>query len=247
MTDTIPNTDPKTDARAQWARIARWSGVAIVVWAVVTHIIARVPIPPVIVIGAVFGAFVPFLNERRRKLGLIFGILGALALIGNLPAVISELARPESAPAFILTLYTTIVVIVVLISGLGIFFGFSADPSRAVLVGGTAIFVVGTIVSVVVALNTPSDAAAASDIEVTAEKVEFVPEGMSASAGTVGVWVDNRDGIHHTFTIEELGVDLEIPALKAKRVEFDAPAGTYEVICTVPGHESMTATLTVGG
>ena len=67
------------------------------------------------------------------------------------------------------------------------------------------------------------------------------------SAGTVGVWVDNRDGIHHTFTIEGLDVDLEIPALKAKRVDFEAPAGTYDVICTVPGHESMTATLSVGG
>ena len=62
-----------------------------------------------------------------------------------------------------------------------------------------------------------------------------------------GVWIDNKDGIRHTFTIEELDVDLEIPALKAKRVEFDAVAGTYTYICTVPGHENMTGTLVVEG
>ena len=109
------------------------------------------------------------------------------------------------------------------------------------------VFVAGTAFSVIVALNTPSDLAAAADIEVTAEKVLFAPDDLTAAAGAIGVWVDNRDGIHHTFTIEELDVDLEIPALKAKRVEFQAPAGSYEVICTVPGHESMTATITVGG
>lgn len=246
MADTTYATDSNVEARERWARTARWSGIAIVVWAIVTHAIVRVPVPPVIVIGVVFGAFVPFLNARRRKLGLAFGILGGLALLLNLPAVISELARPESAPAFILTLYTTIVVIIVLISGLGVFFGYSADPARALVASGAAVVAIGAVFSVVVAVNTPSDTAAAGDIEVTAEKVEFVPEGISVQAGNVGVWVDNRDGIHHTFTIEELDVDLEIPALKAKRIEFEAPAGSYEVICTVPGHESMTATITIG-
>ena len=247
MTDTIHEAETKAAARDRWARTARWAGVAIVVWAIVTHVVARVPIPPVIVIGVVFGAFVPVLNGRRRKLGLAYGILGGIALLLNLPAVISELARPESAPAFILTLYSTLVVILVLVSGLGVFFGYSAEPARALVAGGVGVFVAGAAFSVVVALNTPSDLAAAGDIEVTAEKVEFVPEGISGTAGTIGVWVDNRDGIHHTFTIEELDVDLEIPALKAKRVEFEAPAGSYEVICTVPGHESMTATITFEG
>ena len=247
MTDTVNDVDPKLDTRDRWARTARWAGIAIVIWAIVTHVIARVPIPPVIVIGLVFGAFVPFLDAQRRKLGLVFGILGGLALLLNLPSIISELARPESAPAFILNLYATLAVILVLISGLGVFFGYSADSARTLALGSAVVFVVGTAFSVVVALNTPSDTAAAGDMEVTAEKVEYAPDGLTATAGTVGVWVDNRDGIHHTFTIEELDVDLEIPALKAKRVEFQAPAGTYEVVCTVPGHESMTATITIEG
>ena len=247
MTDTIEHTDPATEIRERWARTARLGGIAIVVWAIVTHVVARVPIPPVIVIGIVFGAFVPFLNGRRRKLGLIYGILGALAVLGNLPGLVSELTRPESAPAFILTLFSTLAVLVIVVAGFGVFFGFAAEAARPLVYGGAALFLVGAAASVVVAINTPSDAVAAGDITVTAEKVEFDPDGITAEAGTVGVWVDNRDGIHHTFTIEALDVDLEIPALKAKRVEFEAPAGTYDVVCTVPGHESMTATFTVEG
>ena len=73
MADTMYDTDPKLAARQEWAGVARWAAIAIVIWAIVTHVIARVPVPPVIVIGAVFGAFIPFLNARRRKLGLVPG------------------------------------------------------------------------------------------------------------------------------------------------------------------------------
>lgn len=55
------------------------------------------------------------------------------------------------------------------------------------------------------------------------------------------------NGLHHTFTVEALGVNLEIPALKSRRIAFDAPPVTYEFVCTVPGHESMTGTLIVEG
>ena len=252
MTDTIHNIDQKLEARNRWARIAQGAGIAIVAWAIVTHVVARVPIPPVIVIGIVFGAFVPFLNGRRRKLGLIFGILGSPGTGRQLASGDARraCARPESAPAFILTLYTTIVVIGVHHRRrLGNLLRLSRRNRARALAGrrDRRSSSSGTVVaSVVVALNTPSDTAAASgDIEVDDREGRVPPRRhLRLEAGTIGVWVDNRDGIHHTFTIEELDVDLEIPALKAKRVEFDAPAGTYEVICTVPGHESMTATLT---
>jgi uncharacterized cupredoxin-like copper-binding protein len=65
--------------------------------------------------------------------------------------------------------------------------------------------------------------------------------------GDSGLWIDNKDGIRHTFAIPELEIDVEIPALKANRVDIDAPPGSYLIICTVPGHESMTGTLTITG
>jgi plastocyanin len=48
----------------------------------------------------------------------------------------------------------------------------------------------------------------------------------------------------HTFTIDELGVDLSIPPNSEQRVTFDAPAGSYEFECR-PHTPGMTGTLTV--
>ncbi|MDP3892525.1 cupredoxin domain-containing protein [Nocardioides sp.] len=70
---------------------------------------------------------------------------------------------------------------------------------------------------------------------------------MTASSGTVGTLVENRDPVRHTFTIEQLGIDVELPAGTNRRVEFTALAGTYAFHCTVPGHESMTGMIVVRG
>jgi len=63
----------------------------------------------------------------------------------------------------------------------------------------------------------------------------------------VGTLVENRDPVRHTFTIEQLGIDVELPAGTNRRVEFTALAGTYAFHCTVPGHESMTGMVVVRG
>ena len=107
--------------------------------------------------------------------------------------------------------------------------------------------VVGAVASIVVSVNAETAVALDTDIQVVAEKVEFGPDQVRVDSGVAGVWVDNKDGIRHTFTIDELGVDLEIPALKARRIDFAAAPGTYEFVCTVPGHEGMTGTLVVEG
>jgi plastocyanin len=42
-------------------------------------------------------------------------------------------------------------------------------------------------------------------------------------------------------------VEVEVPTSTSRRVEFAAPAGTYEITCTVLGHENMTGTLVISG
>ena len=74
----------------------------------------------------------------------------------------------------------------------------------------------------------------------------WMPEELTVSE-SAGLWIDNRDGIRHTFTITELGIDVEIPALRSKRIDIDAAVGEYQIVCDVPGHESMTGTLIVEG
>ena len=87
----------------------------------------------------------------------------------------------------------------------------------------------------------------AGDVEVVAVSVEFEPTQLSVAAGETGFWVDNRDGIRHTFTIEGTGMEIDVPAFSAQRAVFDLDPGSYVVFCDVPGHENMRIDLTVGG
>lgn len=247
MTDTTTRPSTTTTATAAWLRFARSVAIVMVVWAVLLQVIARAVIPPVLIIGLVFLAFVPFLRGQRRWVGLGLAVFALLAVAGNLPGLVDELSNPESAPAFVLTLLSTLGAVLAIVSGTAAFFGWSQQPARAIAVAAVGVFVVGTIASIALFATTDSDVALDSDVAVLAEKVVWEPEDVVLTTGSSGVWVENKDGIRHTFTVEELGLDLEVPALKAKRVDIDAAPGTYEIVCTVPGHESMTAILTVEG
>ncbi len=245
MTETMGHNDTKHDVTAEWMRLARGAAITMVLWAVLTHITARVLIPPVLVIGLIFAAFIPFLRDGKRRVALGLAIFGILALAGNVPALVDELTHLDSAPAFILTLLSVLGVVVAIGAGIGAFRSTSRPPTRPIVYGAAAVFVVLAATSVAISATTDSDSVQAGDIEMVAEKVEFGPEAITISADGGGVWIDNKDGIRHTFTIEGQGVDLQIPALKAKRIDLDLASGTYEFICTVPGHENMTGTLTV--
>jgi plastocyanin len=226
-------------------RLARIGAIVMVVWSVILQVLAGL-IPPVAVIGAIFLGFVPFLSGERRKLGLAYAAVAALAIGGNLPPVIDELTNPESSPAFILTLLSVVGVTLAIISGLGAFFRWSPSPIRRIGSTAAGVFVVGSVVSLAVGAATPSDAALPGDVEVVAEGVMWMPEELTVSE-SAGLWIDNRDGIRHTLTITELGIDVEIPALRSKRIDIGAAPGVYQIVCDVPGHESMTGTLIVEG
>jgi len=245
MNDTIVRQEQTTTTT--WMRLAQTAAVTMVIWAAVLQITARMVIPPVLVIGLVFLVFVPFLRGERGRLGVAFAAFTTLALVGNLPGIVDELAHPESAPAFILTLLSVVTALVAVTAGLGAFFHWSTSPVKAIALGWAAVFVVGAIGSVAASVTTGSDIALAGDTVVVAEKVQFAPDAINVATGSTGVWVENKDGIRHTLTIEELGVDLDIPALKSRRVDFAAAPGTYTYTCTVPGHEDMTGTLIVEG
>jgi uncharacterized cupredoxin-like copper-binding protein len=79
--------------------------------------------------------------------------------------------------------------------------------------------------------------------------MNFDPDSLSMDAGsTLEVTVDNTDTTTHTFTIDELGIDLEVAGGESDTVTIEAPdAGEYEFYCAVPGHREagQVGTLTV--
>ncbi len=244
MTETADNALEGTTT-ARWMHLARAAAIATATWAVVVHLLARELIVPVLVIGLINLGFVPFLKGERRKLGFIYAAVTVLVLVGSFQFIIGDLAAPNSTPSFVLTLLQVTAAAVAVVSGLGAGLQWSVAPIRAVTVAWTAVFLVGTAVSAIAGATTASDEALPGDVIVVNEKTTIVPDTIEVQAGSTGFWVDNRDGNRHTFTVGDLGIEVEIPALKARRFDVDLPEGTYQLHCTVPGHETMTATLTV--
>jgi len=80
---------------------------------------------------------------------------------------------------------------------------------------------------------------------VTTQDTAFAPAVLSAHVGeTVAFRLDNRDASPHTFTIDNLHVDVFIPAGKSVLALFvPTKDGAYTFYCSL--HPGMTGTLTV--
>ena len=76
----------------------------------------------------------------------------------------------------------------------------------------------------------------------------FNPSQAAVPANTaVTVALPNRGALPHNFTIQELGISVTAQAGEAGEAMVNAPAGTYEFVCNIPGHSEagMVGTLTV--
>ncbi len=67
----------------------------------------------------------------------------------------------------------------------------------------------------------------------------FSSEELVANTGEITVHLDNHDLWWHTFTIDELGIDLQAPMGANPQITFNAPPGTYRFYCDIPGHVSV--------
>ena len=243
--ETVKTEDLTVTGIEAWLRIARVAAIVVVVWATVLQLTAGVLIPPVLAVGVVFGALVPFLGRERRLAGLVAAVLGVAAVGGNVPSLLEELSHPSSAQAFIFTLVAASASVVLIVAGTAAFYRRSANPAAVMWLWAGVVFA-GSLGSLLAAGAVESTRPADGDVTVVAKANDFSPDPIVVLPGRIGVWIDNRDGARHTFTAPELGIDTEITGLKSQRAEFNATPGHYAVFCRVVGHEDMTATLVVG-
>jgi uncharacterized cupredoxin-like copper-binding protein len=78
--------------------------------------------------------------------------------------------------------------------------------------------------------------------------IYFEPSELSIPADTdVTVSLPNEGVTLHNFSIDELGISVDIAPGATEETVINAPAGTYEYYCNVPGHKpaGMVGTLTV--
>lgn len=90
-------------------------------------------------------------------------------------------------------------------------------------------------------------AGTAAGAAVASYDIYFEPSALTIPAGTdVTLTLPNEGVTLHNFSIDALGVSVDISAGATETVTLNAPAGTYEYYCNVPGHKpaGMVGTLT---
>lgn len=82
-------------------------------------------------------------------------------------------------------------------------------------------------------VNDHGTAKAENDMEVEADDLYFGPTFIEAKAGQkFSVELHNEGGARHTFTSEDLGVDLELPPGARRTISLTAPeSGTASFHC----------------
>lgn len=97
--------------------------------------------------------------------------------------------------------------------------------------------------------STPVAPVAAGDtFEVVSHDIFFEPDTLTIPADTtVTLVLPNQGAAQHNFAIDELDISVDQGPGETHEIEINAPAGTYEFYCNVPGHREagMVGTLTV--
>ena len=78
-------------------------------------------------------------------------------------------------------------------------------------------------------------------IEVILNNYAYEPESLLFELGeTVEFRFTSEDEVH-TFTVEELGINWVVPGKAKSQLQFFTfeKAGSFELICTIPGHEGL--------
>jgi uncharacterized cupredoxin-like copper-binding protein/mono/diheme cytochrome c family protein len=80
--------------------------------------------------------------------------------------------------------------------------------------------------------------AAASAQTVTSFDIYFEPKEVTIPANTDVTFTLPNDGVStHDFSIDALGIQVSLPPGETQTVVVNAPPGSYEYYCNVPGHK----------
>lgn len=188
-------------------------------------------------VAVLVGVFL--LPLRKGLLGrVVLGLVFADTLVWMVPAAVSNLAHRDAIEC----VAVPVVLAAIALAGLAAVVGV-ASRLVPMLFAGVAV----GLIAVSIATTEDGLATHPNDLRVSGHGVSFSPGRLEATSGPVSVRVKNTDLFWHTFTIDELDVDLRIPVKATRRITFDALPGRYEYYCAIPGHDAagMNGTLVV--
>lgn len=231
-----------------WRRLLVWTTAGLIAMVIIfTAVEGFDPFALVVGIPMLVGLF---LLTRKGKVGPIAILILTLLLGGMMFWLVFGLQAAASPVDFIPSLLFVTSVVFGLIASIAAIARKRDLPEESKGAKATGIIyalvlVLGLGYTAYARATFESDAPQADDIRLVAQNVKFDSSTLEAEEGTVSVHVTNRDNVMHTFSIDELDVELLVPGGKSARVTFDAKAGTYDFYCA-PHSDDMKGKLEVG-
>lgn len=250
--DPEPRTEPAPPASPAftWHHLLRVAILAIIVLMVAITVGAEGLIPPFIVFFVVFLVGL-FLLRRPGKAGVIvLGVGALLFILLSVPFILPSLANPASWYDFLTTALSftaAVTAIVAAIAALRSGPGAVSDGPRRMAQIAIAIGLLSVVVAIVSVVTFEEAEEGSDDLRLVARSIAWEERELEASSGSVAVFVVNQDALaRHTFTIDELDVNLQVPGGTSTRITFEAEPGTYEFYCEPHAEvDEMRGTLTV--
>ena len=211
------------------------------------------------IVFAGVAAVVAFAVARAGRWALYLAIVAGLAgfaLTG--PFIATSITSPDSFFEFTSTIIGVPSLLLVVVGAIVALVQYRRESCRTqataletnLFRGGAAALTVVAAISAVLTV-TGMDSVSAADrqgaVVVRMEKTSFPDEMINVKANSANkLVVENEDAFSHTFTVDDLDIDVKFGPGDEKliRVEGAAP-GSYEFRCTLVGHESMEGMLIV--
>lgn len=226
--------DRRSPGRLTWIRLVYLSGVAsTIAVAVVSAYLFDIEGALVALLYALF----TWLFSSGKRLAGVAGLMvvsGATAFFMTTAALIN-LRGYGGAEGVVLSLGLSSVSTLTLFAGIGYLIRRDAPSSFGpwVLVAILGLNTLQPFLGGALSREPDSEFA---EIELVAENVAYSETEIATGPGHVSLSLANRDLFWHTFTIEELDVDLRVPLSATMTVTFEAPPGEYRYFCDIPGH-----------
>jgi len=236
---------PATGSGVDWRILAVWTGIGTIATLFVFTAIIGAFIPPLVVFALLYGVGVWLTRKGGRAGPIMLAVLSLLFVASNAPFVVPALAVPASTVDFVMSGLLMVLALTNFVAAIAALRSASTG-ARAGLVGRASVvlMLLVIVVAVIGRLTYDSPPAQTGDVEIATQDFEFSSDVIQADGGEVSVFIDNKDSALHTFTVEELDVDVAVPGGSTARVTFDAAAGSYEFIC-LPHESEMKGTLEV--
>ncbi|TMK83249.1 MAG: hypothetical protein E6G46_03810 [Actinobacteria bacterium] len=233
---------PKQAAGITWRHLLRYAAIADLLVMAIVGIAVRDK--EALAFAAAILVGILFLRIRSGIAGVIMiGVLSLDAAVFMLPAAASNSTHRGRFVDLLIPLSLAVISVSGALAAVGSVFRHrlpetSGRAAAVVLQATIAVFIVALIAGTISQRTSRAEVARAGDITVEMRNTAFLQKTLSAQGGSLSVAVSNHDLFWHTFTIDALHVNVDVPIGANRRVTFNAPPGRYEFYCRVPGHRA---------